>query len=77
MEEAYSDHEATVKNWENRIEELEVSFKRAEAKRQNINKKMNEREEELLRREQELSVENQKLLKQKVEQSLPGYIRKT
>ncbi len=38
---------------------------------------MNEREEALLKREQEISEENQRLLKQKVEQSLPGYIRKT
>lgn len=77
MDLIYSDHEATVKSWEDRIADLENSFKKAESKRQAINKKMNEREEALAKREQEISEENQKLLKQKVEQSLPGYIRKT
>ncbi|UUE94304.1 hypothetical protein [Comamonas thiooxydans] len=77
MESIYSDHESTVKAWEDRIADAENLFKRSEAKRQAVNKKINEREEALLIREKEISEENQKLLKQKVEQSLPGYVRKT
>lgn len=76
-EAAYSDHDEVIKSWLERISAAENSFKRAESKRQAINKSMNEREEALLKREQEISEENQRLLKQKVEQSLPGYIRKT
>lgn len=76
-EAAYSDHDEVIKSWLERISAAENSFKKAESKRQAINKSMNEREEALLKREQEISEENQRLLKQKVEQSLPGYIRKT
>ena len=76
-EAAYSDHDEVIKSWMERISAAENSFKKAESKRQAINKNMNEREEALVKREQEISEENQKLLKQKVEQSLPGYIRKT
>ncbi len=77
MDSAYSDHEATVKSWVDRTADAEHAFKSTESKRQNFLRKMNEREQALVRREQEISEENQRLLKQKVEQSLPGYIRKT
>lgn len=77
LESIRSNYEAEFNSWKDKIAEATDDFKRSEAKRQLINKRINEREEALTLREKEISEENQRLLKQKVEQSLPGYIRKT
>lgn len=77
LESIYSEHEAILKSWEDRIADAEDLFNKSEVKRQAINKKMNDRADALSKREMEISEENRKILKQKVEQSLPGYIKKT
>lgn len=73
----YKNHEEKIQSYENIIFDKVEEIKHLDAKKLSFNELMNEREEKISKKEKEISEENQKLLKQKVEQSLPGYIRKT
>lgn len=73
----YSDYESQVKTYEEMILDKQAEIQSLEAKKQSFNKSIKEREEEIKRKEDLINEENQKLLKNKLEQSLPGYINKT
>lgn len=66
-----------IKILEEEIQNKETELRNLEIRRNDFNKHMKERENEIFLREKFISEENKKLLKQKVEQSLPAYIRKT